>query len=673
VAKIILKSPYLKPGAKPGRGGYIYYIATRAGVERPTDTKLQLAATRRQSETAASLIKDCPDLKELYEYEDYLKNPNRANAIDFIARAAETHSELIEGRQGYVEYIATRPGTEMVSDHGLFADAGVPVVLERAAREVSEHGGNVWCHIVSLRREDAERLGYNNAYAWENLLRSQRNVIAKAMKISPKNFRWYAAFHNESHHPHVHMACFSANPNEAWLSPKGIMDIKSALARQIFRQDLLCIYEKQTEHRDELRREGKDTAKQIVTDINSGVYDNPEAAEMLLGLSLRLKNTSGKKVYGYLKADVKLLVNRITDELAKDERIAKLYNLWYGQREAAIRTYTDKMPPRLPLSQNPEFKTIRNAVIQEAERLLAVESNPAVHDALPIAEAQTGDIGISALAEAVMTDFSGFADGDGDSREYSGGRCGGTYGDGHQERYCAAWNDEYGAARKHLHGTNNLEKNFEKAYALMSAEAARGNALALYDTGRMHMDGLGRSKNEIEAQRWFAEAYRAFLAAEEQWENPGYIQYRLGKMHENGDGTEKDCAIAADWYECAVRGENPFAAYSLGRLHYDGRGATQDFGEAFSLYAMAARLSSTANSGGKSMRKNRRKALGYEQIHDKEKIHDKIYSLYRRGKRTGEEYGPRFFFARPRRMFETLRQGISMGRPAYHDQGERMV
>ena len=240
-------------------------------------------------------------------------------------------------------------------------------------KEIAESKSNVWTHIISLKREDAERLGYNNAKAWMNLIRSQRNMIAENMKIAPENFRWYAAFHNEGHHPHIHMIAYSTKPNEAYLTEKGIENIKSNLAKVIFCQDLISIYQKQTEHRDRLRAEAKDIVEDLVENINCEIYVSASIQHKLLELADRLSKTSGKKVYGYLKSDVKALVNSILEELANDIRIKKLYDLWYEQKENTIRTYTDEIPDRIPLAQNKEFKSIKNAVIKEALKLNLTE------------------------------------------------------------------------------------------------------------------------------------------------------------------------------------------------------------------------------------------------------------------------------------------------------------
>lgn len=368
-----MKSPYIKPNSKTHIGNYVSYIATRDGVEKVDSTQKFMEATERQKQIIKKLLSDYPDSKDLYEYQDYLDKPNRGNADELILRIAEAHAELFGDREKYISYIAQRPRVEKVSSHGLFTDDGVPIVLSDVQKGVAESKSNVWTHIISLKREDAERLGYNNAKAWMNLIRSQRNMIAENMKIAPENFRWYAAFHNEGHHPHIHMIAYSTKPNEAYLTEKGIESIKSNLAKVIFRQDLISIYQKQTEHRDKLRAEARDIVDDLVSKINSEIYISVSIQHKLLELADRLSKTKGKKVYGYLKLDVKAIVDSIVDELANDSRINKLYDIWYEQKENTIRTYTDEVPDRIPLAQNKEFKSIKNAIIKEALKLNLTE------------------------------------------------------------------------------------------------------------------------------------------------------------------------------------------------------------------------------------------------------------------------------------------------------------
>ncbi|WP_370743738.1 MobP3 family relaxase [Ruminococcus sp.] len=373
MAKLVTKFKYLKPNRKVSAGGYAKYIATREGVEKIDDTKKFAPATTKQKNLIEKILKDFPDSKDMFEYVDYLEKQNVGSASDFISRVMEDYAYEISGRKAYADYIATRPRAERFGSHGLFTDDGVQVQLSKVTEELDRHKGNIWTAIISIRREDAERLGFNTGARWRDMLRTQTEALAKNLKIPMENLRWYAAFHNESHHPHVHLIAYSTVENEGYLTQKGVENLRSSFAKDIFQQDLLCIYEKQTEHRDKLRAEARDIVEDLVSKINSEIYISASIQHKLLELADRLSKTKGKKVYGYLKPNVKAIVDSIVDELSNDDRIKKLYDLWYEQKENTIRTYTDEMPDRIPLVNNKEFKSIKNAVIKEALKLIPNE------------------------------------------------------------------------------------------------------------------------------------------------------------------------------------------------------------------------------------------------------------------------------------------------------------
>lgn len=370
MARLVLKSPYLKPSSKRNPGNYLEYIATREGVVMAEDTSRHLPATAEQQKEIARVLKQHPDSKDSLEYEDHQAKPTRGNADAFLAAVYELYHDAPR-RDVYLKYISERPGAV----NGLFTDEGIPIVLAQVQKEMNETRSNIWTHVISLHREDADRLGYNTPETWMHLLRSQRNNIARQMKTDPENFRWYAAFHNAGHHPHVHLMAYSVKPNEAYLSKQGTENIKSSLAKDIFQQDLLQIYQKQTDIRDELRQKGRERIQQIVEEINQGQYESPEMELLLLQLSKRLAQHKGKKQYGYLNTGSKKIVDAIVAELAADSRIQELYKLWYEQKEDLLRTYTNTFPERIPLEQNKDFKTIRNAVVQAALELI---NEPAV-------------------------------------------------------------------------------------------------------------------------------------------------------------------------------------------------------------------------------------------------------------------------------------------------------
>lgn len=368
MARLIMKSPYFKPNRTSDLSGYVKYIATRENVQQADDTSMFRPAYMKQKKLIESVTGRHPEAASLPEYGEYANEPNRLHADRFLIAAAERYGD--QTLNGYVSYIATRPSAQKLASHGLFTDEGIPVSLEQAAREVAAHQGNVWTHIISLRREDAARLGYDSARDWMTLLRAKRNVFARNMNIRPENFRWYAAFHNEGTHPHVHMIAYSKDPHEAYLTRKGIESIKRELAQDIFRHDLLFAYERQTGYRDELRQRAKQLLENLAGSLKNGAGEASQIEKLLPELAVRLANTKAKKVYGYQKKDVKDVIDRIVDLLESDSRISELYELWYRQRCEIFRTYTDTMPDKTPLSECPEFKPVKNAVIKAAMSLI---------------------------------------------------------------------------------------------------------------------------------------------------------------------------------------------------------------------------------------------------------------------------------------------------------------
>ena len=471
MARLILKSPYLKPGGKKSPGGYLKYIATREGVEMAEDTSRHLPAAAEQQKQITKLLKQYRDCKDSHEYQDYLANPTRGNADAFISSIMELHGDAPQ-RDVYLRYIDERPGS-----NGLFTDEGIPIVLSQAQKEMNDHPGNIWTHIISLRREDAERLGYNSPDAWMHLLRSQRNLIAQQMKIAPENFRWYAAFHNAGHHPHVHMMAYSVDPNEAYLSTKGIETIKSNLAQEIFRQDLLQIYQKQTDIRDELRQESRDRITEIVDAINHGSFDNPQMQTMLVQLADRLARAKGKKQYGYLNAGTKKLVDAIVVELTKDNRIQELYSLWYEQKEDVLRTYTNKMPDRIPLEQEKEFKTIRNAVVQAALQLQLPQEELPLSDPVP-PRVDFVDDGSGVYPKAVRSLRKPEVEPDPEVRQFL-----------HESAIHGSVDAVYGVGKQYL------KTDIQKAISMFELAAEQGNSYAEYQLGKIHCFGQGVPQN----------------------------------------------------------------------------------------------------------------------------------------------------------------------------------
>ena len=603
--RIIFKCPYIKPGTERAAAhlnNYVRYVATRDGTDLLKPDKAGQPATKKQRAMVERLLRDFPMCRGMFEYEDYQSSPTRATASEFITRAIEDYgvpaeaqrsgfggerrssemSELspqggsegygacddadqIAKRENYVSYIAQRPRAERLGAHGLFNGTGDALELSRIAEEVANHPGNVWLPIISLRREDAARLGYDNARQWQALLSTYAPQIADTMNIPWEQFRWYASYHDEGAHPHVHMVCYSADGRSGFLDKEGIARIKSGLAKNIFRQELTEIYRQQTQRRDELVRQSGEVMKELIRQMLSGTLENPRIEQLMGELAQRLKSTSGKKQYGYLKAPLKAVVDEIVDELAKDTRVSSTYDLWYQLREEVLRTYRDDLPDRLPLSRQTEFKRIKNVVVEEAARL---GEHTEVFTPADIQEPpQAGeDAGPEPEAESEGSDVPEEAS---------------------EAPPAVVWSDRYKRARSFLYGDDETPQNHEQACRLFMEEALDGNALAMHDLGRMFADGTGVEADAEQSHAWYAKALSAFQTVERQRPNR-YVEYRIGKMYAGGLGTEQDDTAAAKWFSQAAARGYQYAQYSLAGLYSRGKGVPQDDGKALELYTLAA-------------------------------------------------------------------------------------
>jgi hypothetical protein len=338
-------------------------------VEKLEDKAVTFKSTENQEELIEKLIKDFPQSVHSIEYLTYKENPIRANASEFITSTLEDNLPHIVDSPTYADYIATRPRAESIGSHGLFSSGDEPIVLSKVSEELNNHQGNVWVFIASLKREDAERLGFDNAYRWKDMIGSHVAQMASSMKIAPEKLKWYAAFHNEGHHPHVHIMVYSTNPKEGYLNVYGIDKMRSAFAKDIFSQDLESIYEDQTELRQRLKEIANELIKEILERAEGQNFESDSIEQKLVLLAEKLKKTKGKKVYGYLSKDIKDLVDSIVDELAKDETIANLYDLWYEKKYEILGMYSSRRPPKIPLSENKEFRSIKNSIINEAKHI----------------------------------------------------------------------------------------------------------------------------------------------------------------------------------------------------------------------------------------------------------------------------------------------------------------
>ena len=530
MARLIVKSPYIKCGAGQSAGGYLKYIATRERVEIIPDDR---PPTQKQTQLIAKLVKDFPDAKGLMEYEDYLSHPTKATASALITLALESNWDRVQGMEGYAKYIALRPRAERLGEHGLFGDDD-NVDLNRVMDELDHYTGNVWTHIISLHREDAERLGYDHAEAWRTLLRTHRNDIAAAMKIPPEDFRWYAAFHDEGNHPHVHMMAWSVKPNQAYLSKDGIQQIKSTLTNQIFRQELLHVYEQKSKSRDDLVAEARKAMLELAKAMREMTCIHPEAEQMIWNLSRQLGQVGGKKTYGYLPKPMKKLVDEIVDQMARLPTVDACYQTWW-ELQCQVEDYYSEGKKRLrsPLSQQKEFRQIKNAVIREAEHIR---------------------INKISFEDADMQD---------DGEQIS------TYGMSYecQELQSVANDDRFPLAER------------DEAAEQLEQLADAGDAHAQYIIGTAYRDGGLLIPDTAKAQKLLERAAEQDLDA---------AQYALGKLYLSDDADVHDPAKGIYWLKRSADNGNDFAAYRLGKEYLSGKNTIKDAETAVSYLRQAA-------------------------------------------------------------------------------------
>ena len=493
------------------------YFATREGVQLLKDDNSSLPATKKQQQYIRRLLRSFPAASELPEHEDYVNMPSRQTAFDLIAQIHEDFIEPMDSRENYLDYVANRPGVKALGEHGLWDANGKVPSLENAVAEVAQHTGNVWTPVISLSRENAERLGYTNLENWQALINATITDIAKGYKINPNHIRWYAAMHEKEKHIHVHMVIFSSNPSEGYLSRQGIRNIKSALVNTIYRNDRMHIYEQKDRQRNLLQQEAESQMSALIEQMATGTLQSDKLELLIKDLSKRLQEVGGKKVYGYLPPRIKRIVDEIVDELSKDERVSTAYSLWQDLREELCKDFNQTPPMRVPLSQQKEFKTVRNMVIRETFRL--------------------SDMNLS-LEDDITSDEQELEEPD-------------SINDLNAERTVYQQTQFYNRAKNVL--VDPEPDPSEKAAALVTLHRLweEGYSAAAHQLGRAYRDGLGITADHKAAVEWFQKSAEAgnrcsayalskLLLEQEQilqalrWlrqaaeQNDQYAQYRLG-------------------------------------------------------------------------------------------------------------------------------------------------
>ncbi|MEG0563815.1 MobP3 family relaxase [Anaerorhabdus sp.] len=537
--RIIVKAGYMKSGKH--RSTYTKYIATRDGVELHTASYAHLDSTKKQNELIQDLIHDFPSSKELIEYSDYIENPCRGNASELIKTIFDTNLEAVLQRDNYVEYIAKRPRVEKLGEHGLFSMADNSIDLNQVADEVKEHAGIVWTMIVSIKREDATRLGYDCAENWKQCCRSKAIEMANSLRINPNNLKWFGAFHNESHHPHIHMILYSTNPHEGYLTNTGIEQIRVSLGNTIFNQDLIQLYQGQTEVRDEIKRYSKEIVMEIMDQLRNNPTDIDEELLPLIGkLKSGLNHHKGKFNYAYLSKENKQLVNQIVDRLQSNSQIQELFEQWKLYKQDIQTTYSSKQFEIMSLSQLEEFRSIRNMILQEVKSFDELKYTPIF----------TND----------MMEFMEYVE----------------IPDSIEEIECTylKWTDNYKKGCNSFYGSKDIKK------ALVTFKADKGNVLTMEMIAKIYKK-LGEPEKEEPLYPSIIHGYKNILKQHSSDFERSYCHYKLGKMAFYGLGMEKN-------YEDAVAhfflSGSSYAYYSLGLMAQQGLGMEQSDHLAFDYF-----------------------------------------------------------------------------------------
>lgn len=552
-SQLIVTSRYIKSGTKKAqsqRANFTKYIATRETVEKRPQSGT--ATTSIQVQLIQELLNEFPMAKTYLEYEDYAAKPTAENASELISTIIERHADVIGNHRNFVDYMAKRPGAERRGAHGLFNDSDAPIDLNAVANEVANHSGNVWTHVVSLRREDAVRLGYTNSDMWRELVKRHIADIAQAQKIQLANLKWYAAFHNTTHHPHIHLLIYSTDPKEGYLSKKGIETIRSKFANDIFQDELRTIYQEQTLRRNELKVLTEDQMKELMSEISAGGIDEQLGA-MVMKLYGQLQNAKGKKVYGYLPKEIKQTVNDIFFMLAQDERIAKLYEKWCELEKLKYKTYTLRPAALPPLVDNKEFKSVKNMIIRTVMKMKEPvldhidPAPPEPKEPFKLSDLVNNKYGLYKYGKALLL-------GDDVAQSSEAGvdllLKATAAGNINAKRYLAG---------EYISG-EHLDQDIDKGIEMLKELADSGDTLSAYKLGKIYMSGEVVYMDLDKAEQYLKQAAD---------DNNEYAQYTLAKLYLNDQ--KRDLAKAVSLFEKACEHKNikPYAAYAYAKLLLD--------------------------------------------------------------------------------------------------------
>ena len=541
MAKIIFTARYVKSISKGQMKNYVKYIATRPNAESYAQP-ISDEVSALQREWIAKELKKTPKLKEecAAEYQAYEENTSCQTAEDLIHKIAEVQIYHGNDMKNYVGYLAKRPRAEFTEQgHALWNNEDEKIDLRKVQKEAAEYQGRIWNFVVSLKREDAQRLGYDNAKVWRNLVTQKSLTMAKEMRIKPENLVWYGAFHNESYHPHVHLVMFSKS-QKAFITKDCLENLKMSLSRQVFADDRIEIYKEQNKIRSQMSETVKDKIDLLISSINNGNFQNDNIEKTLIELSESLENYKGKTVYGYLPQPMKKKINYIIDELEKDENISELYNLWCKYNDKIIEMYQQTKAEYIPLSQNKTFKPLKNIIIREALNICY------------------GEISFNDIEDE---------DDEPINDEYTGK----SFYENHPGLY------EYQMAKMCLN-TNSESYDVVLGIKYLKESADLGYEFAIYKLGKFYLDGEYVKKDLHKAEELLTKASDI---------NNCYAQYRLAKLYLNNNSDLFDSVKGLDYLLKSASNGYKYALYQLGKIYYNGVFVEKDINKAIQ-YLMAA-------------------------------------------------------------------------------------
>lgn len=365
------------------------------------------------------------------------------------------------------------------------------------------------------------------------------------------------------------MMAWSVKPNQAYLSKDGIQQIKSTLTNQIFRQELLHVYEQKSKSRDELVAEARKAMLELVKAMQEMTCIHPEAERMIWNLSRQLGQVSGKKTYGYLPKPMKKLVDEIVDQMARLPTVDACYQTWW-ELQCQVEDYYSEAEKRIrpPLSQQKEFRQIKNAVIREAEHIRM--------NRISFEDEEMQDDG-----EQISTYAMSY-------------KCQNLQSVANDDRFSLAERDEAAEQLEQLAEGGDVHAQYiigtayrdggllipdtAKAQKFLECAAEQGLDAAQHALGKLYLSDDADVHNSAKGVYWLKRSAD---------NGNDHAAYRLGKEYLSGKNTVKDAETAVSYLRQAADNDNAYAQYLLGKLYLMGEGVPKDPDTAYEWFVAA--------------------------------------------------------------------------------------